>query len=143
MTMDGLLSESVSPQRFSALLIGIFAALALLLAAVGIYGVMSYTVSQRTREIGLRMALGAQPQDNLRLIVGHAARLALTGIMLGMAGTLALTKLLSSLLYDVKPTDPATFLTVTLLLLFVALLACYIPARRAMRVDPMAALRYE
>jgi putative ABC transport system permease protein len=143
MTMDGLLSESVSPQRFSAVLIGIFAALALLLATVGIYGVMSYTASQRTREIGVRMALGAQPQDNLRLIVGHATRLALTGIMLGMAGTLALTKLLSSLLYGVKPTDPATFLTVALLLLFVALLACYVPARQAMRVDPMVALRYE
>ena len=89
------------------------------------------------------MALGAQPRDNLRLIAGHATRLALTGVMLGLAGTLALTKLLSSLLYGVRPTDPATFAAVALLLLFVALLACYVPARRAMRVDPLVALRYE
>jgi putative ABC transport system permease protein len=104
---------------------------------------MSYAVEQRTREIGVRMALGAQPLTILGLIVGRGARLALAGIVVGAAGALALTRLLASLLYGVRPTDPLTFAGVALLLAFVALLACYIPARRAMRVDPMIALRYE
>ncbi|MGH9711694.1 MAG: ABC transporter permease [Candidatus Acidiferrales bacterium] len=142
-TLDSLLSESVSPRRFSAVLLGIFAALALVLAAVGIYGVMSYIVSLRTNEIGIRMALGAQPRDILSLIVGRGTRLAAAGIALGLAGALALSRLLSSLLYGVRATDPATFAGVALLLAAVALLACYLPARRAMRVDPMVALRYE
>jgi putative ABC transport system permease protein len=143
MTLDNLISDSVSPRRFSTFLLGIFAALALLLSAIGIYGVMSYIVSLRTSEIGVRMALGAQPRDIWRLIMGRAAGLALAGVVLGLAGAFALTKLLASLLYDVKPSDPATFVGDALLLVFVALLACYVPARRAMRVDPIVALRYE
>jgi putative ABC transport system permease protein len=142
-TLDTLVSDSLSPRRFSAVLIGVFAALALLLSGAGVYGVMSYAVEQRTREIGVRMALGAQPLTILGLIVGRGARLALAGIVVGAAGALALTRLLASLLYGVRPTDPLTFAGVAFLLAFVALLACYIPARRAMRVDPMIALRYE
>ncbi|MFZ0214157.1 MAG: ABC transporter permease [Candidatus Acidiferrales bacterium] len=143
MTMDDVLSGTVSPRRFSAVLIGIFAGLALLLAAVGIYGVMNYMVSRRTQEIGLRMALGAQPRDVLGLIVGHGAKLTLIGIAIGVAGALALTRLMASLLYGVSATDPATFAGVAILLTIVALGACYVPARRAMKVDPMVALRYE
>jgi putative ABC transport system permease protein len=143
MTLDDLLADSVSPRRFSTVLLGIFAGLALVLAAVGIYGVMSYVVSLRTNEIGIRVALGAQPRDIWNLIVGRASRLALAGIALGLAGALALSRLLVSLLYGVKPADPLTFAGVPLLLAAVALLACYLPARRAMRVDPIVALRYE
>jgi ABC-type antimicrobial peptide transport system permease subunit len=133
----------VAPRRFSTVLLGIFASLALLLAAVGIYGVMSYVVSLRTGEIGIRMALGAQPRDIRRLIIGRGAKLALTGIAIGLAGALALTRLLSSLLFEVRAGDPATLGAVVSLLFAVALLACYFPARRAMRADPMIALRYE
>jgi predicted permease len=142
-TLDGLLDETVAPRRFSTILLGAFALLALMLAAVGIYGVMSYVVSLRINEIGIRMALGAQPRDIWRLIVGSGARLALAGIAIGLAGALALTRLLSSLLFEVRATDPITFAAVALLLAAVALLACYVPARRAMRADPMFALRYE
>jgi len=142
-TLDNLFSDSVSPRRFSTFLLGVFAGLALLLAAMGIYGVMSYVVSLRTNEIGIRMALGAQPRDIWRLVIGRGAQLALTGVAFGIIGAFALTKLISSLLYGVKPTDPITFGGVALLLVSVALLACYVPARRAMRVDPMVALRYE
>jgi predicted permease len=142
-TLDGLLSETVAPRRFSTVLLGVFAIFALVLAAVGIYGVMSYVVSLRINEIGIRMALGAQPRDIWRLIVGGGARLALAGIAIGLAGALALTRLLSSLLFEVRASDPITFGAVALLLAAVALLACYVPARRAMRADPMIALRYE
>jgi putative ABC transport system permease protein len=142
-TLDGLLSRSVSPRRFSAVLIAVLAVLALVLSAVGIYGVMSYTVGQRTQEIGIRMALGAKPGNMLALVLGRGARLALAGIAVGLFGALALTRFLSSLLFGVGATDPLTFAGVATLLLGVALLACYVPARRAMKVDPMVALRYE
>ena len=142
-TMDELLSVSVAQQRFDMLLLGLFAALALILALVGTYGVMAYVVGRRTHEIGLRVALGAQRTDVLKLVIGHGGRLAFIGIAMGVAGALALTRLMSSLLFEVTPTDPATFTSVVVILGTVALLACYIPARRALRVDPMAALRHE
>jgi putative ABC transport system permease protein len=143
MTMDALLSDSVSPRRFSAVLIGIFAVLALVLAAVGIYGVMSYTVSQRTHEIGVRMALGAQPGKVQGMILGHSIKLTLIGVGLGLAGAFALVRFLTSLLFGVGTYDAVTFIGVPLLLAAVAIAAAYLPARRAVRVDPLVALRYE
>jgi putative ABC transport system permease protein len=137
------MSLSLAQQRFNMLLLGLFAALALILAAVGIYGAMAYSVSQRTHEIGIRTALGAQRQDVLRLVMTDGAKIAGLGIATGIAGALVLTRLMASLLFEVRPTDPATFVSVALLLALVVLAACYIPARRAMRVDPMVALRYE
>src|SRR5215471_18536083 len=141
--MDELIAVSLAQQRFNMLLLGLFATLALVLAAVGIYGAMAYAVNQRTHEIGIRTALGAQRRDVLRLVMRDGAKIALFGIASGIAGALALTRLMARLLFDVKPTDPATFAGVAILLALVALAACYIPARRAMRVDPMVALRYE
>jgi putative ABC transport system permease protein len=142
-TMEGVLSESIARQRFSTLLFGVFAGVALVLAAVGIYGVMSYSMAQRTREIGIRMALGAQKRDVLKLAVGQGLRLVAIGVAIGLAGALALTRVMSSLLYGVSATDPATLVTISLVLIAVALLASYIPARRAAKVDPLIALRYE
>jgi len=133
----------LADRRFLLLLVGLFAAAALALAAVGVYGIVAYSVTRRTQEIGIRMALGAQPRDVLRLVVGEGARLAGIGVAIGLAASLAVTRLMSSLLFGVEPTDPFTFLGVALLLSLVALAACYIPARRAMRLDPMIALRYE
>jgi len=142
-TMDQLLEESVAQPRFRTLLLGIFAALALVLASVGIYGVISYSVTQRRHEIGIRMALGAQSRDVITLVVRQGMAMALIGVAIGLAASLALTRLMESLLFEVSTTDQATFVSVATLLLAVAALACWIPARRASRVDPMSALRCE
>ena len=142
-TMDDLLAGETAGQRFETAAVGVFAALALLLAGVGIYGVISYMVSQRTHEIGIRMALGAQQGDVLRMVIRDGVFMAGTGIAVGIGGALALTRPLRSLLFEITPTDPATYSAVTVMLVVVALAACYIPARRAMCVDPMVALRHE
>ena len=142
-TMDQLVSTEAAGRRFVLQLIGAFASIALVLAAVGIYGVVSYGTRQRTREIGIRMALGARGQQILWLVAGQNAKWLLIGITTGVASALALTRLLAAYLYAVRPNDPLTFVAVSLLLLAVALLAVYIPARRATKVDPMEALRYE
>jgi putative ABC transport system permease protein len=142
-TGEQLMSEAVAQPQLRTLLLSLFAALALLLASLGIYGVMSNTVAQRTHEIGVRMALGAGQRSVLRLVLGNGMRLTLLGIVLGTVGAFALTRLMRGFLFHVTPTDPATFVSVALFLLLVALLASYIPARRATRVDPVVALRYE
>lgn len=142
-TMDEVIANSLAPRRFKMLLLGLFALLALALAAVGIYGVIAYFCSQRTHEFGIRLALGAERKDILKLVVGQAFKLTFAGVAIGVAGALALTRFLSSLLYGVKATDPLTFIAVSLLLIAVSLLASYIPARRAAKVDPMVALRHE
>jgi putative ABC transport system permease protein len=143
LTMDGVIATANAQPRFEMLLLSVFAAVALVLAAVGIYGVMSYSVSRRTHEIGVRMSLGARRSDVLLLVVRHGMKLALVGLAGGTAGALMLSRLMTKLLYGVQPTDPITFTAVAAVLGLVALLGCYIPARRAMRVDPMMALRYE
>jgi putative ABC transport system permease protein len=142
-TVEEYLDGTIAIPRFNTMLLGVFAGLALVLTAIGLYGVISYAVVQRTHEIGIRMALGAQPREMMRLVVGQGVRLALLGVGLGLIAALAFTHFLSSLLFGVTATDPVSFATVVLTLLAVALLACYVPARRAMRVDPMVALRYE
>jgi putative ABC transport system permease protein len=142
-TMEQLLADSLSRSRFTMLLLGIFAAFALVLAAVGIYGLIAYSVTQRTQELGIRIALGAQRRDVLRLVLGQGTRLTLFGLVLGIAAAIGITRLMASLLFDISATDPLTFAGVAALLAFVALLACFIPARRATRVDPIVALRYE
>ena len=140
---ENVVARSIASQRFSLVLLGAFAGLALLLASVGIYGVLSYLVGLRTREIGVRMALGARPLDVLRQILGDGARMTLIGAVLGLVAALALTRWMASLLFEVKPTDPATFAAVAAILCAIAMFACYLPARRAMRLDPVVALRNE
>jgi predicted permease len=142
-SMEEIVSDSVARQRFSMLLLGVFAGLAMVLAAVGIYGVMSYSVAQRTREIGIRMALGAQRSDVMKMTIGQGLRLVLTGVAIGLVGAFVLTRVMSTLLFGVSPTDPLTFISISIVLVSVAVLASYVPALRATRVDPMFALRYQ
>ena len=142
-TLEQMLSTSVAPRKFNMLLLGIFAGVALVLAAVGLYGVMSYSVSWRTQEIGIRMALGAKRTDVLQMVVRQGMTMTLIGLALGLVGVIALSRVMVGLLYGVSPTDPLTFAGVSIVLLVVALLACLIPARRATRVDPIVALRSE
>ena len=142
-TMDELMTASVAPPRFRTILVSMFAVVGLLLAAIGIYGVMAYAVTERTHELGVRMALGADRGDVLRMVLGEAMRLAAAGVVLGLAGAFAATRLIQSLLFGVTPTDTATFAGIAALLVATALVASYLPARRATRVDPMVALRYE
>ena len=142
-TMDDLVTTSLSQPRFSLLLLGAFAMLAVLLAAIGIYSVLSYSVRRRVQEIGIRLALGARLSDVLRMIVLEGMKPTLLGVTLGIVGSLALARVMSTLVYGVKPTDPITFLAVATLLAIVALFATIVPAYRAAKVDPMVALRYE
>jgi ABC-type antimicrobial peptide transport system permease subunit len=140
-TFDSYLSATLAQPRFNGLLLGVFAGVALLLTAIGLYGVMAFSVSQRTQEIGVRMALGAERLDVLQLVLAQGMKLALLGVAIGLIAALGLTRWMKSLLFGVSATDPLTFLAVAMLLVFVALLACWIPARRATTVDPMIALR--
>jgi ABC-type antimicrobial peptide transport system permease subunit len=140
-TMEEVLDESVGRRRLIVVLLSSFAGVALLLAMLGIYGVIAYSVAQRTQEVGIRRAMGAQEGDILRWFLGHGLRLTLAGVLLGIGGALALTRVMKSLLFNTTTTDPATIIGVALLFGVVALLASYIPARRATRIDPMAALR--
>ena len=142
-TFQQVYSASLGSRRFNLILIAFFGIVALLLATAGVFGVMAYSVSRRTREIGVRVALGARSRDVLTMILGQGVRTILIGLAIGLAGSLALTRTMASLLFGVTATDPLTFAAVMLLLITAALLACYIPARRATKVDPMVALRYE
>jgi putative ABC transport system permease protein len=142
-TMDGVVAAAMAERRFTMQLLALFAATALVLSAIGIYGVMAYFVTQRTHEIGIRMALGAAPRDVLTMVLGQGARLAAAGVAAGVVGAFALTGAIGTLLFGVSPRDPLTFATLSIVLTAVALVACYVPARRATRVDPIRALRYE
>jgi putative ABC transport system permease protein len=145
-TLQQIVSDSMASQRLPTILLGAFAVLALLLASVGIYGLISYSVTLRVKEIGIRMALGAERRDVLRMVVAQGLGLTVAGLLIGAAGALLLARLLSSfsrLLYGVRTSDPLTFMTVSLVLVGVSVLACYLPARRAARIDPMDALRCE
>jgi ABC-type antimicrobial peptide transport system permease subunit len=142
-TMDEMIAGSLAERRFSIVLLSVFAGVALLLATIGIYGVVSYLVGQRTNEIGIRMALGAQQRDILRMVLGQGGKMAAVGVAIGLVASFGLTRLMATMLFGVTATDPFTFGGVAVILLVVVLLACWIPARRAMRVDPMVALRHE
>ncbi|HSE24939.1 MAG TPA: FtsX-like permease family protein, partial [Pyrinomonadaceae bacterium] len=141
--MNEIIGKTLAARQFSMILLGSFAAMALLLSSIGLYGVISYLVGQRTHELGVRMALGAQRRDVLFLVVNSGMRMALIGVALGLVAATLLTRLMTKLLYGVGATDPATFILIAVLLSVVALLACYLPARRATKVDPLVALRYE
>jgi ABC-type antimicrobial peptide transport system permease subunit len=142
-TMEELRGDVIADRRFTLILVGVFAALALVLASIGIYGVISYSVQQRTREIGIRAALGASPSRVLRMVVGDGAKLAIIGIAIGTVGALVLTQFIRAFLFGVSPWDPLTFTGIALVLATVAIIASCVPARRAMKVDPNTALRYE
>jgi putative ABC transport system permease protein len=142
-TMNDVIHESTASRRFTLLLLAAFAGLAVVLAAIGIYGVIAYSVVRRTHEIGIRLALGAHGRDVLRLVVGQGLRLAIIGMAIGCAAALFLSRLLESLLFEIRPSDPITFVSGMLFLAIIAVLASYIPARRAAQVDPVEALRYE
>jgi putative ABC transport system permease protein len=142
-TVEELIGRSVATPRFNTLLLGLFAGVALILTAVGLYGVISYSVAQNTQQIGIRVALGAQAGSVFKLIVGQGTRLTLIGVAIGLGAAYLLTRLLANLLYGVTATDPWTFVGVSVVLMFVAFIACYLPARRATRIDPVVALRYE
>jgi putative ABC transport system permease protein len=142
-TMDEIRAESVAPERLNLTLLSLFAGIALVLAIVGIYGVMSYSVTQRTHEIGIRMAIGARPLDVFKMILGHGMKLALIGVVLGLVGAFALTRLMATMLFGVEPTDAPTFAAISVMLITVTLLACYLPGRRATKVEPTISLRYE
>jgi putative ABC transport system permease protein len=142
-TMEDALSASLARRRLSALLTGFFAALALLLAAIGVYGALAWTVNERTREIGVRVALGAQRSDVLKMVIGQGMKLTLTGLAFGLAASLLAARAMKSLLFGVGAGDPMTFAVIALLLVCIALLACYLPARKAKKVDPVVAIRSE
>jgi putative ABC transport system permease protein len=141
--MERLVASSITRQRFYAVVIGVFAAIAVLLSAVGIYGVLAYAVGQRTREFGVRTALGARSRDVLAMVLTQGLRLTSIGIAIGLAGAIALTRYIEGMLYDITPLDPLTYISVVALFVAVTSIASYLPARRATRIDPMAALRYE
>jgi ABC-type antimicrobial peptide transport system permease subunit len=142
-TMDEVVAAALAERRFTMLLLALFAATALALSAIGIYGVMAYVVTQRTREIGIRMALGASPRAVFRMVLAQGAKLVVAGIVAGLLGAVALTRAISALLFGVSPRDPATLAALSIVLSAIALIACYVPARRATRVDAIRALRYE
>ena len=142
-TLDDVIARTLGTRKFSMTLLAVFASFAVLLAAIGIYGVVSYLVMQRTQEFGIRMALGARPRNVFGIVLGEGARMAAVGVAVGLLGAFALTRVMTKLLFGISATDPLTFAAVTLLLAGVALAACYLPARRAVGVDPMAALRHE
>ena len=142
-TLRTVYSEAFAARRFSLTVFGVFAGVALLITVIGLYGLLAYSVTERTREMGIRMALGARPFDVWKLVTSHGLMLTILGVAIGIAGAFGLTRLMSTLLFGVTPMDPLTFFGGAGLLILVALLACYVPARRAMRVNPLEALRYE